>query len=690
VVTEYNPDGTVLDEKDGKGNPIVTFGYNALAQRTSVTDGLGNATTYTYDGEGNLIARQDPGGNCAASPPTSCTTYLYDSANQLTAVTYSDGVTPNVTMKYNVDGQRTSETDGTGTSSWSWDSLRRPVSYTNGNGAQVQWVYNLRDLPLTITYPGSLNVNEVYDNAGRWASVTDWNSNTTTFAYDANSNLTKETFPAASGVIDTFTFNNADHMTAMSSKKGNTTLLSATYTRDAANQLTSDTSAASGTSKYKYDALNQVCYAGSTNTSACSSPPTGSIAYKYDAADNLTQNGSTQQQSFNNADELCWTASTSGSCSSPPSGASTYQYDLRGNRTSFNPNGGQAQTFSFDQAGHLASYTVGSSTTTYGYNGDGLRLCKLAGPSSTPCASQSAEQFGWDTVDGDIVKDCSTLYVYGPGNLTVEQINGSTTYYFHHDQIGSTRLITTSTGASQATYTFDPYGKLVASTGSATNPFLFAGQFRDSESLNYYLRARYYDSTTGQFLSRDPATASTREPYGYLSDSPLNGTDPTGLDGAFPCLLPWPFPELGICQGQQPGHGQFPVHSSPSPEPSPTPTGEQVEGCTCQAYVRQWGIRDPAPGIPMLTVSVEANKNIAVAYYRIIVSTEIIGVGTLKFEPLSGFMDYVVGSFASQDVATVQMGAGWFHAEALVSIRSLDGAECNSTAMTDWQQTMPQ
>src|SRR5438105_5888489 len=32
----------------------------------------------------------------------------------------------------------------------------------------------------------------------------------------------------------------------------------------------------------------------------------------------------------------------------------------------------------------------------------------------------------------------------------------------------------TGAGASQATYTFDPYGKLVASTGSATNPFLFA------------------------------------------------------------------------------------------------------------------------------------------------------------------------------------------------------------------------
>jgi RHS repeat-associated protein len=672
VLTDYNADGTVLDEKDGKGNPILTFGYNALAQRTSRTDVLGNITTYTYDGVGNLITKQDPGGNCLASPPTSCTTYLYDSANQITAVTYSDGVTPNVTVKYDSGGQRTSETDGTGTSFWSWDSLHRPVSYTNGNGAQVQWIYNLRDLPLTITYPGSLNVTEVYDNAGRWTSVTDWTSNTTTFGYDANSNLTKETFPTTSGVIDTLTFNNADHMTAVSSKKGNSTLFSATYTRDAANQLTGDTSAASGTSKYKYDALNQVCYAGSTNTNACSTPPTGSIAYKYDAADNLTQNGSTQQQSFNNADELCWTSSTSGSCSSPPSGSSTYQYDLRGNRTSFNPNAGQAQTFTFDQAGHLASFTVGSSTTTYGYNSDGLRLCKVAGSSSAPCASQSADQFVWDTVDGDIVKDGSTLYVYGPGNLPVEQINGSTTYYFHHDQIGSTRLITTSAGASQATYTFNPYGKLVASTGSATNPFLFAGQFQDSESLNYYLRARYYDPTTGQFLSRDPATASTREPYGYVSDSPLNGTDPSGLD-AYPCIEHiGPFPIIGICQGQQPGGGQFPIHAqpqpSPSPEPSPTPV--QLRDCGCQVELRPMGAGEPALNLVVSNAGEEIDW----------VDFQVIGggpVGTLNAREwiISGRM-LGEGNFAATTVDTAGWGSGLFFAMAVATVTLVDGEKC--------------
>jgi RHS repeat-associated protein len=536
LVTDYNPDATVLDQKDGKGNAIQSYQYDSLAHVTTVTDALSNVTTYVYNAYGNLHSKQDPGGNCAAQTPTGCTTYAYDAANQLTAINYSDGVTPNVSnVAYDGDGQRLGMTDGTGTSSFGWDSLHRMVSYTNGNGAQVQWVYNLRNLAITITYPGSLNATRGYDNAGRWTSVQDWNTNTTTFGYDADSNLTTETFPAASGVVDTFTFNGADQMSAVGSKKGASTLFSAGYMRDSVNQLTSDNSAASGTGSYKYTPLNQVCYAGSSSTSACGSPPSGSIAYIYDPGDNLIQKGSVQQ-AFNNADELCWTASTSGACATPPSGATTYQYDSRGNRTNVIPNGGQAQTLTYDQASRLTKYAA-ASTMSYGYNADGLRMCKYAGSSTQPCQAMGNTAFVWD-VAGSLplpVKDGTTIYVYGPGGLPVEQVNGSTTYWFHHDQIGSTRLITDSTGASQATYTYDPYGGLASSTGSITNPFRFTGQYLDVESAFYYLGLRYFDPSTGQFVTLDPLVGGTRSPYAYVNGNPLNNIDPTGQCG--PCFL---------------------------------------------------------------------------------------------------------------------------------------------------------
>ena len=73
-----------------------------------------------------------------------------------------------------------------------------------------------------------------------------------------------------------------------------------------------------------------------------------------------------------------------------------------------------------------------------------------------------------------------------------------------------------------------PLGTLEASTGSAANPFRFGGQYQDMESGLYYLRARYYDAATGQFLTVDPAITSTRSPYGYADGNPLNATDSTG------------------------------------------------------------------------------------------------------------------------------------------------------------------
>ena len=90
-----------------------------------------------------------------------------------------------------------------------------------------------------------------------------------------------------------------------------------------------------------------------------------------------------------------------------------------------------------------------------------------------------------------------------------------------------------SSGTAQGTYTFDPYGRLTSSTGSPANALTFAGQYFDSESSLYYLRARYYDPATGQLLSRDPALAQTKAPYGYSAGNPVNRSDPSGLGGNY-------------------------------------------------------------------------------------------------------------------------------------------------------------
>ena len=126
--------------------------------------------------------------------------------------------------------------------------------------------------------------------------------------------------------------------------------------------------------------------------------------------------------------------------------------------------------------------------------------------------------------------------------------------WFHHDQLGSTRALTDGAGRLALNAGYDPYGNLlgVATVNSeqVNTNLLFSGQYRDSETGLYYLRARYYDPTTGQFLSRDPAVAMTRSPYGYVGGNPLNASDPTGLGINLPggfCLKN-PFSSDDSCQ----------------------------------------------------------------------------------------------------------------------------------------------
>lgn len=44
-----------------------------------------------------------------------------------------------------------------------------------------------------------------------------------------------------------------------------------------------------------------------------------------------------------------------------------------------------------------------------------------------------------------------------------------------------------------------------------------------------YLRARYYDPATDQFISVDPLVGFTQQPYGYSPGDPLDSVDPYGL-----------------------------------------------------------------------------------------------------------------------------------------------------------------
>jgi RHS repeat-associated protein len=96
-----------------------------------------------------------------------------------------------------------------------------------------------------------------------------------------------------------------------------------------------------------------------------------------------------------------------------------------------------------------------------------------------------------------------------------------------HDQVGSTLLLLAADGTVAGGYSYTPYG-LAAHTGTATTPLQFTGQYTDAETGLVYMRARYYDPATAEFLTVDPLVSRTRLPYAYADDSPLDNSDPSG------------------------------------------------------------------------------------------------------------------------------------------------------------------
>jgi len=82
-------------------------------------------------------------------------------------------------------------------------------------------------------------------------------------------------------------------------------------------------------------------------------------------------------------------------------------------------------------------------------------------------------------------------------------------------------------------YNYTPYGKLSNHDGESENGFLFTGEQLDSETDNYYLRARYYNPDSTRFLTRDSydgvaSNPVTQNHYLYAHSNPLFYTDPSG------------------------------------------------------------------------------------------------------------------------------------------------------------------
>ncbi len=516
----YDPDGQLESQTDGLGH-TTTYGRDPLERITSITDPLNRRTTIGYDSVGNQTSLTDPSSRT--------TTYTYNNANELTGISYSSANPQAIGFSYSSDGLPTQMTDESGSTSYSYDPLDRLESQTSGAGQTTTYGYNLDNELTSIGYPDALTplniggngnqqqiaegtVKRTYNEDGNLASVADWLGNTTTFGYDAEGNLTSVNRP--NGTQASYSYDTNDAMTALSDLG-----VQLSYGRSNEGLLSSTSGGGQGTTNYGYDGAQRLTSVGSEN-------------YTYDAADNLTQTntpaGQPVTQSFDNANELA--SATQGQNST------TYSYDTDGNRVTATPTTGTTTTYSYNQANQLISYNGPDHTSTtgatvsdqYSYDGNGLRQTKTTNNILTNEAYDLSEPLPL------MIEDGPTAYIYGPDGLPIEQIDqNGTPLYYSHDQLGSTTALTNQTGNTTATYTYDAYGNPTSPPPTGiTTPFGYAGQYTDPETGLQYDRARYYDPSTGQLLTRDPAASITQEPYSYAFDGPVDVSDPSGLCGA--------------------------------------------------------------------------------------------------------------------------------------------------------------
>jgi RHS repeat-associated protein len=142
---------------------------------------------------------------------------------------------------------------------------------------------------------------------------------------------------------------------------------------------------------------------------------------------------------------------------------------------------------------------------------------------------ETTTDYVWDVAAGlpVVLQDSDgNTYVYGLDLISATDGEGAQTY-FQYDGLGSVTDLTDSAGNSVDSYSFDVFGTIRTQSGSSPHYWLFTGEQRDGDSGLYYLRARYYDPSTGRFVTQDPIPSLNR--YPYVGNNPVNAIDPYGL-----------------------------------------------------------------------------------------------------------------------------------------------------------------
>lgn len=515
----------------------------------NLTDPMGRTTTWHTDVQGRVTAKQYADGSQVQyhyenasgrvrqviDEKGQISHFAYNLDNTLKSVTYLNAVIPTPGVSYTYDPnyqRRTSMTDGTGTTTYSY----YPVTSTPTLGAnQLASV----DGPLpndTITYEydelgrrvstaiDGVAMRMIFDAAGRVISETNA-LGTFTYAYDgASGRLLTNTFPNGLTVergygnaLDDFELNRITH------KVGATPISEFLYGRDhLADRITTWSQQVGATPPslhtFGYDAADQLLSATVTNSGNL----INAFAYSYDHSGNrLTEQiGTTNYTATYNALNQISTTTAPGS-------SRTHEWDAQDRLVAVNA-GNQRTEFLYDEASRLVS--IRQLTNNIEASFRRFVWCDQNICEERDAAGSVAKRFfsqGVKVESGPV-----------PGN-----------FFYARDHLGSIRELTDSGGALRSRYAYDPYGRRKHIAGDVEADFGFAGMFWGREAALAITQFRAYDPELGRWLSRDPLPNAEVEEgpnlYTYVGGDPVNAVDPLGLlsnGGEWAMEGPKPFP----------------------------------------------------------------------------------------------------------------------------------------------------
>lgn len=380
-----------LDSVSGSSSDyaVTKYTYDNMNRLVSETDPLGQTQTYSYDYIGNLTTTTDKNG--------STLTYSYDGLNRLIGKSSSADTADTYAYAYNKKGLRTAMTGGGVNASYIYDGIGRLTKETLTDGTVKEYNYDMNGnrtgFKLTKDNAEQYTLTYTYDKMNQLTKVSENGTTKAEYTYNNDGTLKKSTYGERT---TDYIYNLANLLTEVNNAKGTTQISKYNYTYYLDGKQKSKSESVSGTSKgttsYTYDGLNRLIK---------EQAPDNTYNYQYDAYGNRSQLSVTGDETYTTAytydknNRLRKQTKTAGAASE----ITDYWYDPNGNQissmtastgTSGTPavgiqSAGQLMNTvnEYDSWNQLTKTMQGGKTTSYTYNGDGLRMSKNVGGTTT-------------------------------------------------------------------------------------------------------------------------------------------------------------------------------------------------------------------------------------------------------------------------------------------------------------------